>query len=124
MRVPTRLVSKFALNSWVGRGFVVNPVFGEQFMTGLQNWNWKVNTSGYSGVMPCPIDDDELRRIHQPILLLIGDQDRLNPPKVLDRARQTIPNLDAEIIPRAGHFLNMEQPEMVNTRIIKFLTKE
>jgi pimeloyl-ACP methyl ester carboxylesterase len=123
MRVPTRFVSKVALNSWVGRGFVVNELFAEQFMTGLQNWNWAVNTSGYSGIMPCTFSDEELRQVSQPVLLLIGDQDRLNPPKALERARQTIPHLEGEIIPRAGHFLNMEQPEAVNARILKFLAE-
>jgi pimeloyl-ACP methyl ester carboxylesterase len=123
MRVPTRFVSKFALNSWVARGFVVNDVFAEQFMTGLQNWNWTVNTSGYSGVMPCTFSDEELHRIQQNVLLLIGDQDRLNPPKALERAKQTIPHLESEVIHQAGHFLNMEQPERVNALILKFLTE-
>jgi len=123
MRVPSRLVSKVALNSWVGRGFVVNELFAEQFMTGLQNWNWTVNTSGYSGVMPCTFSDEELRGISQPVLMLIGDQDRLNPPRALERARQTIPHLEGEIIARAGHFLNMEQPEAVNVRILSFLAE-
>jgi pimeloyl-ACP methyl ester carboxylesterase len=122
MRVPSRFVAKFALNSWVARGFNVNPVFAEQFMVGLQNWNWTVNTSGYSGVMPCTFSDEELRQIPQAILLLIGDEDKLNPPKALERARQTITHLESEVIPHAGHFLNMEQPESVNARIIKFLT--
>jgi pimeloyl-ACP methyl ester carboxylesterase len=121
MRVPARFVARFALNSWVARGFVVNEVFAEQFMTGLQNWNWTVNTSGYSGIMPCTFSDEELRHISHPILLLIGDQDRLNPPKALERARQTIRQLESEVIPHAGHFLNMEQPEYVNARILKFL---
>jgi pimeloyl-ACP methyl ester carboxylesterase len=124
MRIPTRSVSKFALNSWVARGFKVNSVFAEQFMTGLQNWNWNVNTSGYAGVMPCTFSNEELRKITQPVLLLIGDQDRLNPPKALERARKTILQLHSEVIPQAGHFLNMEQPEAVNTKILKFLGEE
>jgi pimeloyl-ACP methyl ester carboxylesterase len=124
MRVPTRFVSKVALSSWVAKGFKVNAVFGEQFMTGLQNWNWKVNTRGYSGVMPCAFSDEELSQIAQPVLMLIGDQDRLNPPKALERAKKTIPHLEGEIIVRAGHFLNMEQPDIVDKRILQFLEKE
>lgn len=123
MRLPTRFVSKMALDSWVAHGFVVNPVFAGQFMTGLQNWNWKVNTSGYSGVMPCTFRDEELHQIRQPVLLLIGDQDRLNHPRALERARQTIPHLEAQIIPQAGHFLNMEQPASVNARVLEFLAE-
>jgi hypothetical protein len=37
MRIPTRTVSKLALYSWVTRGFVVNDLFAEQFITGLQS---------------------------------------------------------------------------------------
>jgi pimeloyl-ACP methyl ester carboxylesterase len=123
MRVPTRFVAKFALKSWVSRGFKVNNVFAEQFMIGLQNWNWAVNTGGYSGVMPCTFSDEELRQISKTILLLIGDHDRLNPPKALERARRMITQLESEIIPNAGHFLNMEQPERINARILKFLAE-
>ena len=96
MRVPTRFVSQFALQSWVAKGFVINPVFGEQFMTGLQNWNWSVNKRGYAGIMPCTFSDEELSRVPQPVLMLIGDQDRLNPPKALERAKQTIPHLEGK----------------------------
>ena len=124
MRVPTRFVSKIALSSWVARGFVVDPLFADQFMTGLQNWNWDVNTSGYAGIMPCLLADEDLRQICQPVLLLIGDQDRLNPPRALERARRTIPHLEGGIIHQAGHFLNMEQPEEVNRRVLHFLLGE
>jgi pimeloyl-ACP methyl ester carboxylesterase len=124
MRVPSRFVARFALNSWVARGFNVNAVFAEQFMTGLQNWNWQVNRSGYSGIMPCTFSDDELRQISHPVLLLIGEVDRLNPPRALERARLTIPHLDGETIQHAGHFLNMERPQEVNARVLRFLVGE
>lgn len=123
MRIPTRFVSKIALNSWVSRGFVVDDVFAEQFMIGLQNWNWAMNTNGYSGVMPSLFRDEELHQIQIPVLMIIGDQDKLNPPKAIERARQLIPHIEAEIIPHAGHFLSMEQPEYVNDRVLKFLTQ-
>jgi len=121
MRMPSHFVSRIALNSWVARGFAVNDVFAEQFITGLINWNWTVNTSGYSGVMPCTFSDEELRQIHQPVLLLIGDQDQLNPPKAIERARQVIPHVEAHIVPKAGHLLSMEQPELVDSYVLTFL---
>jgi pimeloyl-ACP methyl ester carboxylesterase len=121
MRLPSRSVARFALQSMVGRGFVVNDVFADQFMTGLQGWNWAVNQSGYAGIMPCTFTDGELRQIFQPVLLLIGDQDKLNPPKALERARRTIPHLESEIIGNAGHLLNLEQPDQVNARVLQFL---
>ena len=68
--------------------------------------------------------DEELRQVRQPVLLLTGDQDRLNPPKAVERARRTIPHLKAEIIKQAGHLLSMEQPERINSLVLDFLAGE
>ena len=124
MHIPNKLVAKAALNSWVTRGFVINKIYARQFITGLKNWNWAVNAKGYSGMMPCIFNNEDLSQIRTPVLLLIGDQDKLNPPEVIERAKKSISNLEAEIIPHAGHFLSMEQPDLVNSRIQNFLDKE
>jgi len=50
-------------------------------------------------------------------------QDRLNPAHAIARAQRTIPHLQAEIIPQAGHFLNMEKPAAVNEKMLKFLNQ-
>jgi len=121
MHIPTRLVAKMALYSWVTTGFVVNDVYAEQFILGLQNWNWAMGHNGYSGVMPSVFPAEDLRQIKNPVLMLIGDQDRLNPPRVVNQAKQMIPQLEAEIIPNAGHLLSMEQPAQVDARILSFL---
>jgi pimeloyl-ACP methyl ester carboxylesterase len=123
MRIPTRFVSKIALYSWVTRGFVVNDVYAEQFILGLQNWNWAMGYNGYSGVMPSVFPDEELRQIKNPILMLIGDQDRLNPPRVIGQAKRMIPHIEAEIVPNAGHLLSMEQPDLVDARVLEFLAE-
>lgn len=124
MRIPTKAVAKAALRSWVARDYVVNAVYVDQFTIGLLNWNWNVNARGYSGIMPCTLPVNELSQICLPVLMLIGDQDRLNPPEAIERAKRTIPQLEAEIIPHAGHFLSMEQPEIVDARILKFLAED
>jgi pimeloyl-ACP methyl ester carboxylesterase len=121
MRIPVRPVAKAALYSWVTPGFKVRQEFAEQFIVGLINWNWAVQAKGYSGVMPSGFSDDELRQIHHPVLLLLGGQDRLNPPRAIERARQVIPHIEAHIIPKAGHLLSMEQPEVVDRYVLTFL---
>lgn len=123
IRIPARPVLKAALYSWVTPGFKVNQVFAEQFIIGLQNWNWAMNTNGYSGVMPSAFTVEELDQVHIPVLMLIGDQDKLNPPKTIERARQMISHIEANVIPDAGHLLSMEQPEHVDARVLKFLTE-
>jgi pimeloyl-ACP methyl ester carboxylesterase len=103
---------------------VVNDVFAEQFILGLQNWNWEMGRNGYSRVMPSVFPDEELRQIENPILMLIGDQDKINPPRVLEQAKRVIPQIEVGIIPNAGHLLSMEQPDLVSARVRKFLAGE
>jgi len=57
--------------------------------------------------------------------LLIGAGERIyNPKEAIERAEQWMPNLTAEIVPNVGHLLIMEQPESVNSRILKFLSSD
>lgn len=121
IRIAVRSVLKAVLYSWVAPGFSIHSVFERQFILGLLRWNWAVNARGYSGVMPSVFPPEELGKLRTPILMLTGDHDRLNPPMAIQRARQMIPHLEAEIIPQAGHMLSMEQPESVDAHILKFL---
>jgi pimeloyl-ACP methyl ester carboxylesterase len=74
-------------------------------------------------MFPTVYTDKELRQIELPTLLLIGDSEKIyNPDKAIDRARRWIPDLTAEIIPNAGHTLNLEQPETINARILGYLS--
>lgn len=68
--------------------------------------------------------DDELRQINVPALLLIGEQEKvINRKVVLERARRLIPDIESEIIPGAAHFLPIDQPDVVNARILAFLRR-
>ena len=121
IRIPVKAILKAALHAWVAPGFVVNEAFEKQFVLGLYHWNWEVNSRGYSGVMPSVFSAEELGKLRMPVLMLLGDHDKLNPPSVIARARQAISHIQAEIIPNAGHMLSMEQPERVGSRILSFL---
>lgn len=76
-------------------------------------------------IFPTVYSDDELQSIVNPTLLLLGDQESIySPLKAVKRARKFIPNLKSDIILQAGHILNMEQPEKVNSKVLKFLNTE
>jgi len=76
-------------------------------------------------MFPTVYTDKELRQIKLPTLLLIGDREKIyHPKKAIDRAQRWMPDLTAEIIPNVGHTLNMEQPETINARILKFLSND
>jgi pimeloyl-ACP methyl ester carboxylesterase len=73
---------------------------------------------------PC-LTDEDLRKIMTPTLILMGQYDNIfNPTKVIKRAHELMPNLHAaELIPNVGHFMNAEKPEVINSRILKFLSE-
>lgn len=91
---------------------------GELFMIGAMAFKPQETTMPMRSVF----NDDELRQITTPTLLLTGDQERVvNPHRLLERARRLMPNLEADLIPSAGHLLPLDQADVVNNRIIKFL---
>jgi len=60
-----------------------------------------------------------------PTLLLIGEQEKIyNPKKAMQRAKQFMPSVTADFIPHASHLLTMEQPDLINARILDFLARQ
>jgi pimeloyl-ACP methyl ester carboxylesterase len=79
----------------------------------------------YKEVFPTEFTDDELRQIKTPALLLIGEKEVIHSArKAIDRAKQLMPDIQAEMIPEASHILSMDQPEIVNERILSFMKDE
>ena len=68
-----------------------------------------------------PYSDDELKSLTMPVLLLIGDHDIINKEKSIEQAKELLPHSETGIIKNAGHFLSIDQSEIVNTRILDFL---
>ena len=68
-------------------------------------------------------DDDALRHIRNPTLLLVGDREKIfNPGQMLERAQRLMPNLEAHLVTNAGHLLPIDQAETVNRLMLEFLT--
>jgi pimeloyl-ACP methyl ester carboxylesterase len=66
--------------------------------------------------------DDELRSITTPTLLLLGEKSQLHHARrVLARTRALMPALEAEIVPRAGHSLPVDQADVVSRKILRHL---
>ena len=62
----------------------------------------------------------ELRAIRTPVLILAGDEDEgaLEPSLMLKR---TIPTAGLAILPRTGHTINLEEPEVFNNAVGRFI---
>jgi pimeloyl-ACP methyl ester carboxylesterase len=94
---------------------------GHQLYLGLKHFSvWKNWPS--QNIEPHVFPDEELRGMHVPTLLLIGQQESLyDPVAALERARKLIPNLESALIPQAKHAMTQEQHELVDKRILAFL---
>jgi len=66
---------------------------------------------------------DLLPQIQVPALVVVGDEDTLTPPDMARTLASNIPNAKLEIIPRAGHLSNIEQPEEFNRALRDFLSE-
>ena len=76
--------------------------------------------------LPSKFSDDQLSHTKVPTLLLIGQNEVIYGGSIdatVERAKRLVPNIQTEIIPDAGHLPNIDQPEIVNTRILKFLAE-
>jgi pimeloyl-ACP methyl ester carboxylesterase len=63
---------------------------------------------------------DELKAIKTPVLIMVGDEDEgcLEPDLMLKR---TIPTSGLEILPQTGHTANLEEPDVFNAAVDRFL---
>lgn len=72
---------------------------------------------------PHRISNKELKNIKSPLLVLMGDNERVfYAPRTLQRVRKFVPGLvSAELVPDSGHVMTIDQPEFLERRILKFL---
>ena len=61
-------------------------------------------------------------QIAVPTLVLVGEFDLVNPPRVAQELAEAIPGARLETVPAAGHFPHLEQPDAVAKRIGAFIT--
>jgi pimeloyl-ACP methyl ester carboxylesterase len=63
----------------------------------------------------------ELAKVRTPVLVVTGDEDEgcLEPALMLKR---TIPTAGLAVLPRTGHTANLEEPDVFNQAVDKFLT--
>ncbi|MEO6580290.1 MAG: alpha/beta fold hydrolase [Sphingomicrobium sp.] len=65
--------------------------------------------------------EDRVRQICTPALILCGDQDLPTPPSLSREMHSLIPNSRLEIISNAGHLTNIEQPDEFNRLVDEFV---
>ncbi|MDQ6469089.1 alpha/beta hydrolase [Flavobacterium sp. LHD-80] len=94
----------------------ISPIYNRQFY--LAN---KYAKSNSSMLKMTPFSDKELESIQNPVLVLIGDHDVINSEESLERAKKHLIHSKTETIKDAGHFLSIDQSQIVNDAIRVFL---
>jgi pimeloyl-ACP methyl ester carboxylesterase len=67
---------------------------------------------------------EEISRIRVPALLVCGEDDKMTPPVLSQFMKDRIPGAKLALIPRAGHFVMMENPEAFNEAVREFVKKD
>lgn len=73
-------------------------------------------------VMARPDAREHLRDLRCPVLVMCGDTDQLTPPERSREIAALVPHAQLLIVPRCGHMLTMEQPAVVNAKLLEWLS--
>jgi 3-oxoadipate enol-lactonase len=65
----------------------------------------------------------KLRSIKLPVLILVGEEDKITPIEAARAMNMKIRDSDLRIIPHSGHLSNMENPYEFNIQLKKFVDK-
>lgn len=66
---------------------------------------------------------EQIDRLQCPLLLLVGDEDRLTPVKLSEFIKQKVSPAIMTVIPQAGHFTMLEQPQALSQAINDFVSR-
>ncbi|MDQ0270897.1 alpha/beta fold hydrolase [Cytobacillus purgationiresistens] len=69
------------------------------------------------------LDQQKLRSIQTPCLLIWGEHDRVVPLSIGKRLKEDLPHAELVVIPEAGHLIPEEKPQEVMSVIEKYLNK-
>lgn len=113
---PSTIKLKKTLKAFSTHPEKINPVYKRQFY--LAN---KYAKSNSNMLQMTPFSNNDLKKITNPVLVMVGDSDIINSEKSLERAQKKLVNSKTIIIKDAGHFLNIDQSKVVNEAVLSFL---
>jgi len=72
-------------------------------------------------VIARPDQRPDLHKLRCPVLVMCGDADLLTPPERSREIVERVPHARFVLVPRCGHMLTMERPEVVNAALVEWL---
>ena len=115
--LPGREKSMNRAVDWMNAGLPSDGPWDAMFRLAL------IHGTGANRVFPRVYSRDEFKQIEAPMLLIIGDHERIySPDAAIEAAIQLVPGIATELIPDAHHVAAIAQPLRVNTSILSFLS--
>ncbi len=103
--------------AWIENDASLDPKFHRLFYL-LMKYGKSANQ-----VFPKVFQDEELKRIITPTLLIYGEKEVIyNYNLAIQRAKKYMQHIKVEIIPGANHLTAISRPELTNNAILKFLS--
>ena len=63
----------------------------------------------------------QLGDLQAPTLFIVGEEDQIAPPAVIEAAAKTIPGARITKVPEAGHSVYFEKPDIFNFEVSRFI---
>jgi len=74
-------------------------------------------------VNPTVLSDEELQALKVPTLYIVGENEKIySAQKATERLNRVAPRIRIEVVPNAGHDLTVVQAELVNRKVLEFLS--
>jgi len=86
--------------------------------------NQKADRAQLLGAGFPPLTDDEVRGMHAPVLLLVGERSPKLLRRLSDRLRELLPTPEFIEIANASHLMQEDNATMVNATILDFLSRQ
>jgi pimeloyl-ACP methyl ester carboxylesterase len=99
------------------------PAYGEVSPDGIDHFRVVATKVGEMAAAEPHLDVAELAKVTCRSLAMFADDDLVTPQHMVEMY-DALPNAELAIVPGTSHFLTQEKPELVNTIVVDFLTKE
>lgn len=101
--------------------YIANRPVVEQVQAIMQQTSLEGVVGALLGMRGRADSSDLLRGIDKPTLVIHGAADQIVPPEEAQKMQEAIPGARLELIPNAGHLLNLERPNLFNGALQMFL---
>ena len=94
-----------------------NPELANLYLQ-VSNSNPPRPSAGFQGSGPAA---EQLAEMTTPTMFIVGEEDELSPPHVIEAAARYVPGSRVLRVPDAGHSVYFEQPEVFNFEVLRFI---